>query len=96
MVRKPAVHLLKQKQIDMTPIIVKKGWVMYEVPNQMETTYCLYKLQKCGCADSVAFYAEADEQDAIDMFKKHIPLLPKVKNINMAGLLIKNKLKHIS
>jgi hypothetical protein len=75
----------------MTPIIVKKGWVMYEVPNQMETTYCLYKLQKCGCADSVALYVEADEEDAIDMFKKHIPLLPKGKNINMGSLLIKKK-----
>jgi hypothetical protein len=77
----------------MKPIIVKKGWVMYEVPNQMETTYCLYKLQKCGCADSVALYVEADKIDAIDIFNKHIPLLPKGKNINMNGLLIKNKIK---
>jgi hypothetical protein len=76
----------------MKPIIVKKGWVMYEVPNQMETTYCLYKLQKCGCADSVALYVEADEQDAIDIFNKHIPLLPKGKNINMNGILIRNKI----
>lgn len=65
---------------------------MYEVPNQMETTYCLYKAKKCGCADSVALYAEADEDEAIDMFKKHIPLLPKGKNINMGGILIKKNL----
>ena len=77
----------------MTPIIVKKGWVMYEVPNQTETTFCLYKLQKCGCADSVALYVEADENDAIDIFTKHISLLPKGKNINMGGILIKNKQK---
>ena len=77
----------------MIPIIVKKGWVMYEVPNQMETTYCLYKLEKCGSALSVALYVEADENDAIDIFTKHIPLLPKGKNVNMNGLLIKNKLK---
>ena len=30
----------------MEPIIVQKGWIMYEVPNQMETTFCLYKLEK--------------------------------------------------
>jgi hypothetical protein len=76
----------------MTPIIVKKGWVMYEVPKQTETTFCLYKLDKCGCANSVALYAEADEKDAIDIFKKHISLLPKVKNINMGGVLIRKKL----
>jgi hypothetical protein len=75
----------------MKPIIVKKGWVMYEVPNQMETTYCLYKLQKCGCADSIALYVQADEQDAINIFNKHIPLLPKGNNINMDNILITNK-----
>ena len=76
----------------MKPIIVKKGWVMYEVPNQIETTYCLYKLQKCGCADSIALYVQSDEKDAIDIFKKHIPLLPKGNNINMDNILITNKL----
>ena len=75
----------------MTPIIVKKGWVMYEVPKQMETTYCLYKLDKCGCALSVALYATADEQDAVDIFNKHIPLLPKGKKINMGGICITKK-----
>jgi hypothetical protein len=75
----------------MTPIIVKKGWVMYEVPKQTETTFCLYKLEKCGCANSVALYVEADKNDAIDIFTKHIPLLPKGKNINMGGILIGKK-----
>ena len=77
----------------MTPINVKKGWVMYEVPNQIESTYCLYKLSKCGCATSVALYATADEHEAVDIFNKHIPLLPKGKNVNMGGLLITNKIK---
>ena len=76
----------------MTPIIVKKGWVMYEEPKQTETTFCLYKLGKCGSALSVALYVEADKNDAIDIFTKHIPLLPKGKNINMGGILIRKKL----
>lgn len=77
----------------MEAIEVKKGWVMYEVPNQIETTYCLYKQEKCGCATSIALYVEADEVEAIDIFKAHIPILPKVKNINLGGILIKNKIK---
>ena len=75
----------------MQPIIVQKGWIMYEVPNQMETTFCLYKLEKCGCAISIALYVEADEADAISIFKKHIKILPKSKKINMNGLLIRKK-----
>lgn len=62
---------------------------MYEVPNQPKTTYCLYKAQKCGCADSIALYAEGNEKDAIKMFNDHIPLLPKRKKINMGGILIR-------
>lgn len=75
----------------MTPINVKKGWIMYEVPNQSNETYCLYRLEKCGCALSVALYAAGNEAQSIDIFKKHIPLLPKGKKINMNGMLISNK-----
>ena len=73
--------------------MVKKGWVMYEVPNQKNTTYCLYQLEKCGCALSAALFVEADKNEAINIFNKHIPLLPKGKNINMGGILIRNKTK---
>ena len=77
----------------MTPIIVKKGWLMYQVEKEIETTYCLYKQEKCGCAISVALYVVADEEDAIDIFKKHIPLIPKKKDYIGDGIVIRKNFK---
>lgn len=77
--------------------VVKKGWFMYEVSDntldqKYPRTFCLYKQQKCGCADSIALYVNCNnESEAADIFLKHIPLLPKGKKINMGGILMTPK-----
>lgn len=73
------------------PIVVKKGWLMYEVANQTETTYCLYKHLKDGSAISISMYVKGNEAEAIEAFKRHIPFLTNAKDINMNGLLINKK-----